>query len=460
MFARLRQLRGRSDNARAAGMGFVVAGGNVITLIFTIVFARLLGTASYGSLATLTSAFFIASIPGTALQVTVAREVAAAAAAHRDRELASNVHGWTRTVAGATIVLTVLSVLLRAPLAELFGVSQRWAAALVLPSGGLWALVSLQRGALQGLQSYYAVGASVVGEAVGRLVLGLVLLAIGLDVTGAFGGQAASLILWALVLWRLLLRRERAFGVAALSRATRRTLRSVLGNAGPPVVAMGLLALLQNLDVIVVKHTASARAAGAYASASLSAKALVWLAVGLGMYLLPEVSRRFHRGEDTRGLFFATVGIMSLVAAPALALFALIGHELLEAVFGGSFASGADELPLLGGAMTALAFTYLSVQYLIALRHTRFLWLLAATALAEPFVLAAFGSRLVDVAGALLALQLALAVALAALELRRPRAAVTRPDHVPDEPVQPTEPAPPGVTPVGGPDVLAQPRRS
>jgi O-antigen/teichoic acid export membrane protein len=291
-------------------------------------------------------------------------------------------------------------------------------------------------------------------------VLGLGLLGIGLGVTGAFGGQAASLVVWALVLWRLLRKRERAFGVPAVSLATRRTLRSVLGNAGPPVLAMGLLALLQNLDVIVVKHTASARAAGVYASASLSAKALVWLAVGLGMYLLPEASRRFHRGEDTRRLFFATVAIMSLVAAPALAIFALLGHELLEVVFGRSFASGADELPLLGAAMTALAFSYLSVQYLIALRHSRFLWLLAATALGEPFVLAAFGSSLVDVAGALLALQLALAAALAALELHRPRAArVTRPQDAADALAQPTEPAPPGAAPAS-PDVLAQPRRS
>jgi O-antigen/teichoic acid export membrane protein len=402
-------------------MGVAVAGGNIITLIFTVVFARLLGTASYGSLATLTSAFFIASIPGTALQVTVAREVAAAAVTRDERALASNVHGWTRMVAGATILLTVLSVLLRAPLADVFGVSQRWAAALVLPSGGLWALVSLQRGALQGLQSYYAVGVSVVGEAVGRLLLGLGLLGVGFDVTGAFGGEAASLVVWALVLRRLLRARERAFGVPALSRATRRPLRSVLSRAGPPVVAMGLLALLQNLDVIVVKHTASAHAAGTYASASLSAKALVWLAVGLGMYLLPEASRRFHQGEDTRRLFFATVGIMALVAAPALVTFGLFGHELLELVFGRTFASGADELLPLGGAMTALAFTYLSAQYLIALRRSRFLWLLAATALAEPLVLAVFGGRLVDVAGALLALQLVLAAALVALDLYRPR---------------------------------------
>jgi O-antigen/teichoic acid export membrane protein len=413
-------------------MGLAVAGGNVITLVFTVVFARLLGASSYGSLATLMSAFFIASIPGAALQVTIAREVAAAAAGGGDRELASNIHGWTRTVAGATVVLGVCSVLLRVPLAEVFGVDQQWAAALVLPSGGLWALVSLQRGALQGLQSYYAVGVSVVGEAMGRLTLGLALLGAGLGVTGAFAGETAALVVWAIVLWRLLLARERRFGVPAVSVATRRTLRSVLSHAGPPVVAMGLLALLQNLDVIVVKHSASARVAGAYASASLSAKALVWLAAGLGMYLLPEASRRFHHGEDTRRLFLTTIGIMTLAAVPALVIFGLLGRPLLEAVFGEAFGSGAHELLLLGGAMTALAFTYLSVQYLIALRHSRFLWLVGGVALAEPFVLAGFGDRLVEVAGSLLVLQLVLAGALMAMDLYRPtRTGATLPPPAP-----------------------------
>jgi hypothetical protein len=70
--------------------------------------------------------------------------------------------------------------------------------------------------------------------------------------------------------------------------------------------------------------------------------------------------------------------------------------------------------------MGALAFTYLSVQYLIALRRARFLWLLAAAAIAEPVVLAAFGDDLVGLATALLVLQILLAGALLALDWRRP----------------------------------------
>ena len=40
-----------------------------------------------------------------------------------------------------------------------------WAAAAILPTGVLWMLLSMQRGALQGLHAYQALGYSLIGEA-------------------------------------------------------------------------------------------------------------------------------------------------------------------------------------------------------------------------------------------------------------------------------------------------------
>jgi O-antigen/teichoic acid export membrane protein len=405
----------RSDSARTAGLGFAVAGGNFISLVFTVLFARLLGASDYGSLAALLSAFFILSIPGTGLQAMVAREMSASAAISAEARPMQAVHRLARATAVAAVVIAALSALFRAPLAAVCGVDEEWAAALVPPTAVLWILVSLQRGELQGLGRYRAVGLSVVGEAAGRLALGLVLVMAGLDVAGAFAGETVALIACWLALTALLPGTARAGADAAA------WVKALLREAGAPVAAMALLALLQNLDVIVVKHVAAAAAAGAYAAASLAAKTLVWVAVGFGMYLLPEASRRAGLGEDTRRLFMATLALIALTAIPVLAVFALAGEPLLTAVFGDEFARGSDVLTILGLAMTALACTYLAVQYLLALRDTRFLWLLGAAAVAEPFVLAAIGGRLVALATGLLAIQAATAATLIYLERRRAR---------------------------------------
>ena len=68
---------------------------NVIALAFTIVFARVLGASGYGSLAALLSAFIILMVPGSALQVAVAREVSRDVAAG-DPLAGAGVRNWLR----------------------------------------------------------------------------------------------------------------------------------------------------------------------------------------------------------------------------------------------------------------------------------------------------------------------------------------------------------------------------
>ena len=62
-------------------MAAAVMGGNVLALLFTVVFARRLGQTGYGSLSALISTYIILMVPGAALQTTVARELSASIAA-------------------------------------------------------------------------------------------------------------------------------------------------------------------------------------------------------------------------------------------------------------------------------------------------------------------------------------------------------------------------------------------
>ena len=71
----------RSDTGRAAGMGAAVIAQNVLALVFTVIFARVLGASGYGSLAVLVSAYIILMVPGSALQIAVARELSGERAA-------------------------------------------------------------------------------------------------------------------------------------------------------------------------------------------------------------------------------------------------------------------------------------------------------------------------------------------------------------------------------------------
>jgi hypothetical protein len=75
--------------------------------------------------------------------------------------------------------------------------------------------------------------------------------------------------------------------------------------------------------------------------------------------------------------------------------------------------------------MTLLAIAYLTVQYMVALGATRFLWVLGVIAVAEPFLLTAGGSIL-GFAAIVFGVQCVVASSVLALGLRaRLRAVAT-----------------------------------
>ena len=399
----------RTDTGRAAGLGVSVIAANVIALVFTVVFARVLGATDYGSLAALMSAFIILMVPGSALQIAVAREVSASLAAS-DGLAGAGVRRWVGRLLVGTLAVALVAIPLRGVLAAVLNVDQEWAAAAVPLTAMLWMVLSVERGALQGFQRYKLVAWSIIGEAASRLAFALLLVGVGLDVTGAFLGTALSFVVVGLVLAALL--------APHLPDVEGSSLRRLLAGAWAPVLALTLLFALQEVHVIVVKHEFDGDTAGAYAVAAVAAKAIVWVAVGLGFYLLPETARRSRGGEDARPILLRTLALISVAGAPMVLIYTFAGEPLLRAVFGDDLTEASGALPWLGLAMALLACAYLSVQYLLALRHRRFIGVLGIAAVAEVLLLLAVGASLTGIAVALAGLQLVCATCMVAQALR------------------------------------------
>jgi O-antigen/teichoic acid export membrane protein len=405
----------RSDTGRAAGLGAAVIAVNVLALVFTILFARILGASGYGSLAVLLSAFIILMVPGSALQIAAAREVSHDLAA-RSLRPGAGVYRWLARLAFGTILVALAVIPFRSLLGALINVDDLWAAAAVPVMAMLWTMVCVERGVLQGFQRYRVVAYSLVGEAIARIVFAVLLVAAGLDVTGAFLGTGLALVAVAIVLLRPL---RGQLGREADDPTKVVRLRDLLAGAWIPVVGLTLLLGLQELHIIIVKHEASDDAAGSYAVAAVAAKAIIWVAVGLGMYLLPEAARRGKTGVDSRSILLRTLGLIALAAVPMFLIYAVAGKPLLGAVFGEDLTDASGALPWLGLAMTLLACAYLSVQYLLAMGRAVFIWVLAAAIAVEVVVLIGIGPNLTAIALALLAVQVACAGTTLTLALRQ-----------------------------------------
>jgi len=429
-------LRG-SDTAKAGGLAAAMIANNVIALGSTIVFARLLS--DYGSLAALVSYFLILSVVGQALQVATARE---GVLGHLGvgAGLLSTLRRWTRSMLAFTAAITVVSILLRHPIAQAVGVTKDpWAAAIGLPAGCLWLELSILRGALQGVGDYKSVGLSLIFEQATRLVVGAALAAAGLSVTGAYLGTPVSFIAMGAYCAFQLQRYARVAAepaegavppagpepgegpaVAAASGATPELWRHVK-RAWAPIAGLIVIAVLQNIDIIAAKHRfhGTKDLASSYAATAVAAKVLIWVAIGAGFYLVPEVSRRHAAGQDTRPVLARALAIILVCAVPVLLIFGFGARPLLRIAFGPNRLEASDSLLVLGVAFTVLAATYLAIQYMLALKRTWFLLALGAVAIAEPVLLLQASRKPAGFAAVVLAVQAAGALLAFVLALRR-----------------------------------------
>jgi O-antigen/teichoic acid export membrane protein len=428
----LSRLRG-SETTKAAGLAGAMITNNVIALIATVIFARQL--ADYGSLAALISYFLILSVAGQALQVATARE---SVNGHLGvgPGLIATLRAWAKTLALITLALTVVSVLLRNPIAQLVGVPHEpWAAAVGLPAGCLWIGLSILRGALQGVGDYKSVGLSLIGEQGTRLIAG-VALAAAFGVLGAYLGTPISFI--AMSAYCLVgLRRYAAStptgpAVAPVPSASLGLFTHVR-RAWAPIAGLIVIAVLQNIDIIAAKHRFAGvkDLASSYASTAVAAKVLVWVALGASFYLVPEVSRLRAAGRDTRPVLARALAIVLVCAVPVLLIFAFGAHQLLAAVFKPQFLKATDALLPLGIAFTVLAATSLAIQYMLALKRTWFLIGVGLVALAEPILLLQAPRDPAGFAMVVLGIQIAAAIVAFAFALRREKRPPRREEQLP-----------------------------
>ena len=455
--------------------GLVVNGANVVV---TIVLARLLSTRGYGQLAQLTGLFLIISMPGSALVVAVVRRVTAWTVDGQGHR----VGGWARRCHGqgmvAVLAFAVLAVAVGPTAARALGQHHPVGVEAMAVAGAVWVLLSFDRGLLQAHRNYRDLAGNIVLEGASRTI-GMLVLGAAFGLIGVTIGFLTAEVITAV---QVRVRADRTWAVEAA-----RTARAPVGGAGPgpgrigpawaarvggrrrgrrpgdPVTwpverrtvvpdlvaalaALALLALLQNIDVIVFGRF-SPHLSGAYAAVSVSAKAIVFGAIALGGYLLPEAAIRWHEGGHALRQLAVTLLLLAVPALGLLAVALFYPHLVFTLVFSPRYLGAQSAFAPLVLAMIALSVTVVLTMYLLAVGCRWVTAVLAVGAVAATVaVLRAHGVPRTT-ARADLVVQVALVVAVAALfavvhRTRWPTARVPRP---PGCPVGPPEIEPPGI---------------
>ncbi|HET6793377.1 MAG TPA: hypothetical protein VFH45_02975 [Acidimicrobiales bacterium] len=411
--------------------GLAANGANVLV---TVIVARLLSVRGYGSLNELVSVFLVLSMPGSALLVAVVRRVSAwEASGDRDRvgPWASRIR---RTGAVAAAALVLAGWLVRGQVADLLSLPSSSGVPEVLAAGAVWGLLCVDRGLLQSRRSYRRLARNLLVEGGARTLLTLGMVGLGWGVAGAVGGLVGGVGV-ALVDARLGVGRtgrrrgavapeEEALGVpvvaqvAALAAPTDAPVASSHPRLGAEVAvalaALALLAFLQSCDVLVLGHLAPGNV-GPYAAISVASKALVFAALVLAGFLLPEAATRWRRGDHALHELGVALAVL-LVPAGALLAFSIAAPRLvLSIAFGSKLTAAAPAFAPLAAAMGLLGSTALFTHYLLGVGHRRVVLLLGLAAVASVFVIGSAGGSPAATAWRDLAVQAALAAAAAVM---------------------------------------------
>ena len=350
-------------------------------VILTVALARLLTPHSYGVLNQLTGLYLILSMPGSAVVVAVVRRVTMwheDGTGHLVRRWAGRVH---RQCTLIVLVWAAIVFTSRHAVAVLLNQQSGIGIAAILTAAAFFVLLSLDRGLLQAHRAYRPLAANLLVEMSIRVVAVVVLVAAGYGPSGAAVGiligevAAAAHARWASVRawsggraprlldagsWAAAVRPDRVLGSG--QRSVRRTVVLDLVVAS---VSLSMVAVLQNIDVLVVGRDNPGHS-GAYAAVSVTSKAIVFGAIVLGGYLLPEAAIRWRQGGHALRQLAVVLVLLAIPSVLLLAVAVVAPEQILQLVFHHAYTSAADALAPLVLAMILLSVSVVLTMYLLA----------------------------------------------------------------------------------------------
>jgi O-antigen/teichoic acid export membrane protein len=385
---------GLTEAGPVAVAGLVVNGAAALVVVAV---ARLVDSQAYGAIAQLLGLFFILSMPGSAVLVGVVRRITALRNAGHARSVRRWVARVHRIILAALAVELVVVLVLQGWIARQLSLPNSDGIVLILMAAGIWILLCVDRGLLQAHRSYRALAGNLLLEGSVRTVFVVVLVVAHMGVAGyAAGVFISEVAATAHAHWlasRAWNRPVPAADAASAGMAASVDAASVsdapsnadavlarrklMADVSAAFVGLALLGLLQNVDVIVLGRL-DHHNVGPYAAISVASKALVFGALALGAYLLPEATIRWNQGGHAVRQLGVTLIFLAVPAGLLLVIAVFVPRQFLTLIFSAKLSAGAPAFAALVGAMIFLSVSVLITNYLFGTGSRWIVFLLAA----------------------------------------------------------------------------------
>jgi len=348
--------KSKTLQARIVSGSVVLLSGSVLTtainLVYNIAVARFLGPRGFGQATVVYTILTLLSAVTLSFQITTAKLVAQQSAAEGK---AAVYRGFHRGAWACGILAALILLLFQRAIADYLNLSDPILVALLAIGAAFYVPLGCRRGYIQGTYGFRRLAINLVVEGVFRLGGSVLLILAGLGVEGVIAANAAAVVVAYLTSAPKLT--GRASNPLSSSYALRETTQALVFFSGQ--------VLINNCDIVLVKHFFFAREAGLYAAVAMVGRVIFAFSSAVVNSMFPLVAGT--RDEERRNLkVIATSLLLVLITGSVLALglgFAPAGFW--TALFGSGFEIvGKYNLPYLLAlyAITAIVFSLSAVM--------------------------------------------------------------------------------------------------
>ena len=338
---------------------------NAGQFFYHLLAARILGKAYYGDLAAILSIIGEIGIVHLAIGMTIIRFIASEKKESTVNNYIKWFSWWSILVGGVIGILALVSTPL---IIKFLNITQPAAIYLLGPALFVSLIVSVGRSILQGLLKFDKYVLSMMAELGVRILLTVVLTALGYAVFGAMSAIVLGTLFSIFVI--------KFFVGTHLKgiKGTRPKIQPLLKYA-VPVFLQGLaLTSMYTVDVLMVKHFFPPDEAGLYAAMGILGRTVFYGAAPITGVMFPLISKRYARGERYYNIFFLSAILIGFASALIVGFYWLFPNFAILALYGSDFLEGASFLWLISLFMALVSIASLFVQFYLSIGKTVMVW--------------------------------------------------------------------------------------
>lgn len=375
------------DNLTLFIGGSIVNGANFLYHFFM---GRILGPAEYSVLGAVIAIIHIFAVPLYTIQSTIAKFTADYKSSNKEAKVASLYSKSLKKVIKLGMLAAVIFMFLSPLIAKFLHISS-FTVLLMTPILISLVILPVNRGLLQGLQYFSALGKNYAGEGIVKLGISLLLVWLGFAVNGAIIGIFLS---FAIPFWithhyikkKLVRHNNEELGAPTIYRFFVPTFIALLG-----------LTALNNIDILLVKHFFSEEISGLYVAIAILGRIIFYASLTISQVMIPKVASLTAENKSPSLIFKKSFIYTALLSICAIIAYNLLPSLIVLILFGKKYISIAPYLGTFAIALTMFSLSYLTALYQLTLGNTKGVYIILAMLPVEALGIYFYHSTLQEV---------------------------------------------------------------